>query len=58
MSSRLFLFLYAFFAAALPEVALAGSGGPSAGGGSMAYIIIALLVIIILMLAWVLKKIQ
>jgi len=56
MSSRLFLILCASLAAALPQLAWAGSGGPSAG--STTYIIMALLVIIIIMLAWILKKIS
>lgn len=55
MSSRLLFLLCASLAAALPEAAWAGSGGPSAG--SMTYLIIALLVIIIILLAWILKKI-
>ena len=56
---RLFYFLCAFLASALPQASWAGSGGPSAGAGSTgAWIIMALLVIIIILLALILKKLK
>jgi hypothetical protein len=54
MNSRLLFLLCASLAAALPEAAWAGSGGPSASG----YTVMGLLVIIIILLFLIWKKIS
>jgi hypothetical protein len=51
MNGRLFFFLFALLATALPEAAWAGSGGPD-------YVNMGMLVVIIVMLFVVIKKIR